>query len=61
MANDKTIYQLPDLEEVTGDEEFPVSYNRKNYNVNISQVKDYVAGNTITNEQIDTLFPNGDA
>lgn len=58
---DKKIYELPDLETVTGDEEFPVSYNGKNYNVNISQVKEYIGDSEestpITNKQIDSLFP----
>lgn len=57
---DKKIYELPDLENVTGDEEFPVSYNGKNYNVNISQVKEFVGEGEkttpISTKQIDTLF-----
>lgn len=59
--NDKKIYELPDLETVTGDEEFPVSYEGKNYNVNISQVLEYVenegGAKNISETQIDSLFP----
>lgn len=54
---DKRIDQLPDLEEVTGREEIPVSLDGKNYNVDIEQVKEYAAAKPITTKQIDTLFP----
>lgn len=55
-TENKKIYELPDIAEVTGDEEFPVTYQKKNYNVNISQIKEYVGGEVITNEEIDSLF-----
>lgn len=66
MANlDKKIYELPDLGTVTGDEEFPVTYKRKNYNVNISQIAEYLkeTGATcdcdmeaMTDSEVDSLF-----
>lgn len=56
-TENKKIYELPDIDEVTGDEEFPVTYQGKNYNVNISQVRDYIGGvERITESQIDGLF-----
>lgn len=60
--NDKTIWQLPDIDNVTGDEELPVSYQGKNYNVNISQIATYVKGvegddfKPMTDTEIDDIF-----
>lgn len=56
MAENKKIPDLPDIEEVTGDEEFPVSYMGKNYNMNVSQVKEYIGLEPISEKQIDSLF-----
>lgn len=60
MANegDKTIWQLPDIESISGDEEIPLSYNGKNYNVNISQIAEFANADIPTASQgdVDDIF-----